>query len=525
MRRRILRAALAISLGLALAMLLLWTAARGPARAASDLHCVNQSGTGCDTACGGGCYDSVQSAINAAGWAHEIHIAGGVYTDPAGTVAVITKELRIFGGFDQSGAVHDPDLYRTTLDARWGGSVISITNAGDVLMEFLTFTHGDGSGNCGTNGCGGGVYAKDTHLHVGECVITDNVANASGTMGRGGGIYAYTGSGGIVEIWGNHIVSNTANTDSSSTSYSTGGGVYVRYATTTTLEANEILNNVGSSAGSGGEGGGIYLYGVTQADLLTNTIRGNEAAGHNFSGSGGGIYIFGFKAYLSGNLIDSNSAAPNWAGHGGGVYVSTQTEAHLTRNIIISNTCASAKSGFLAPGGGIYVASSDPVTLSNNLVARNTASSFGGGGGVYVDHLAPVGPVLIANNTVADNVNGGVQVNRNVTLTLTNNVIAGHTMGVTNKRPTSSTVLADTNLFSNTLDPITGTNGIREDPLLTADYRPHVGSPAIDAGLPIPWLTTDLDGNSRPEGSAYDIGAFEGEGVWWAVFLPLMVRD
>ncbi len=523
MRKRVIQAALAISLGLVLTGLLLWAAAMEPARAAPGVHCVNQSGTGCDAVCGGGCYGSVQAAIDAASWGNEIRIAGGTYTELLGTVAVITKELRIFGGFDQSCSNHDPVFNRTTFDARWGGSVISITSAGDVLMEFLTLTHGDGSGNCGTDGCGGGIYARDTILHVGDCVITDNVANTSGEMGRGGGIYAYTGSDGVVEIWGNRIVSNTANTNSSSQYYSTGGGIFVRYATTR-LETNEILNNTGSITGSGGEGGGIYLYGVAQADLLTNTIRGNEASGHKISGGGGGIYIFGFKAYLSDNLIDDNSAAPNWAGYGGGVYVSSQTEAHLTRNTIISNAAGPAVSGFSAPGGGVHVASSQPVTLSNNLIARNTASS--GGGGVHADHAwSPAGSVLMVNNTVADNVNGGVQIARNVALTLTNNVIAGHTVGVTNTWPASSTVLADTNLFSNTLDPITGANAIRKYPLLTADYRPHVGSPAIDAGRAIAWLTTDLDGNSRPQGSAYDVGAFEGDGVWWTLFLPLVLSE
>jgi hypothetical protein len=38
-------------------------------------------------------------------------------------------------------------------------------------------------------------------------------------------------------------------------------------------------------------------------------------------------------------------------------------------------------------------------------------------------------------------------------------------------------------------------------------------------------LTTDLEGHPRPEGSQYDMGAFEGEKVWWDVFLPLALRD
>jgi hypothetical protein len=84
-------------------------------------------------------------------------------------------------------------------------------------------------------------------------------------------------------------------------------------------------------------------------------------------------------------------------------------------------------------------------------------------------------------------------------------------------------VSADTNLFWNTSDPITGTNAILADPLLTTDYHLGSGSPAEDAGLTIPWLTVDLKGAVRPKGSKYDIGAFEG--VVEKVDLPLMLKS
>ena len=35
------------------------------------------------------------------------------------------------------------------------------------------------------------------------------------------------------------------------------------------------------------------------------------------------------------------------------------------------------------------------------------------------------------------------------------------------------------------------------------------GSPAIDAGITIPTLTTDARGSVRPQGTAYDSGAYE----------------
>jgi hypothetical protein len=46
------------------------------------------------------------------------------------------------------------------------------------------------------------------------------------------------------------------------------------------------------------------------------------------------------------------------------------------------------------------------------------------------------------------------------------------------------------------------------DPLRN-DYHLLSTSPAIDAGVTLPWIITDLDGSPRPRGAGYDIGAYE----------------
>ena len=58
-------------------------------------------------------------------------------------------------------------------------------------------------------------------------------------------------------------------------------------------------------------------------------------------------------------------------------------------------------------------------------------------------------------------------------------------------------------------------NTVSTDPLFVSvgtDYHLQSGSPLIDAGTTIASVTTDKDGVARPQGSAYDIGAYEVSG-------------
>ncbi len=504
--------ALATLLGVTLALALMWLGAATLVRADPNVRCVNQTGTGCGGVCGF-CYASIQAAIDTAVAGNEIRMAGSVYTSTAGTVAAITKELRIVGGYAPDLSSFDPGVYLTVLDAQWGGSVVSITDAGDVMLLNLTLTHGDGTGNCfSTLGCGGGIYVQDTILHVGHCVITNNVGSmVSG--GQGGGLYARDSG---VEIWGSVIVSNTASTDLSTTSGAHGGGIYVSGAHGASLRENQFLDNVGHVSAQG-RGGGIYLNGLTGVEVLTNTIRGNKATlGNATGGWGGGLDIEVCSGvYVAGNRIENNVTHPNsaYSGYGGGVYI-YGSDAHLARNTIIGN--------ITSQGGGVFIRSEQPVTLSNNLIALN--GPYGGGVQVTEYYTPSVSRAFLVNNTIADNGGSGVVASFYAVVTLTNNIVAGHATGLDTWTPFSGTISATTNLFWNTADPITGTNAVLANPLLTTDHHLLRGSPALNAGLTIPWLTTDLEGHPRPQDGKYDIGAFEGA-VGHQIYLPVVLRN
>jgi hypothetical protein len=68
---------------------------------------------------------------------------------------------------------------------------------------------------------------------------------------------------------------------------------------------------------------------------------------------------------------------------------------------------------------------------------------------------------------------------------------------------------------------IEGVDTIFGNPLLDPSYRLNFTSAAIDAGADS-GITTDIDGDLRPQGQGYDIGCDEYSGRW--VYLPVVTR-
>lgn len=522
MQKRCFTFLVAVIAGLALAFAFLWACAVTPglARPQGDLRFVRAGGSDAGNTCGAAATPcaTIQHAIDVASPGDEIQVAGGTYAR-AGTLAEITFGITLTGGYDPDFTVSDPGQYPTVLDAQGVDSVISVTNsASPVALSGLTLIHGDGTGNCGNVGCGGGIYVRNAVLSVENCVIRENAGSHSG-MGAGGGVYAINS---LLDVQRSQIVSNTAVTDAANVG-AWGGGVYV-YLGAALLGENEISDNVGHVAYSG-LGGGIFLTWVTHAEVLSNTISGNKGSLGDWRSDAGGIWIDHSTGILiSGNHIENNwtSGHPtNGAGFGGGLYL-WDTEATVTRNVITGNSAGT----WLAaqrPGGGVCIQGSQPVTLTNNLITHNSGS--GEGDGIFVGlGWGPAGLTRLVNNTIADNSQTGIVARWYANLSLTNNLIAGHSIGLATYTPFTGTITADTNLFWNTSDPLIGSNAIRQQPYLTQDYHLGAGSPALDAGLTIPWLSVDLDGEPRPQGSGYDLGAYEGETPRWYLFLPLVRR-
>lgn len=490
LQRRLL-CALALAAAGVLVLALVWLSAAPTAQADPGFRYVATTGTDGGNNCTNPADPcrTIQHAIDVSSPADEIRVAGGNYSR-VGTVAEISQGVSIVGGYAPGFGEHNPDVHRTVLDAGWGGAAISITNAGEVLLLHLTVTRGDGQGNCPDvwSGCGGGIYAVETGLHVGQCVISNNVGSST-EPAYGGGMYVSNRlHGAPVHIWGSQFLSNTA----SLADVGWGGGAFLETggpSAPSLVEGNLFQGNTGSSVGWG-QGGGLYLQ---------------------------------HYATVSGNLFQNNHASrgAGQVGQGGGLYLWNGWGITVQRNRFLNNTASGTGYGY---GGAVYGSSSVMLTMTNNLLAGNHASTAGGG--VWLNtwasyHIA----ATLVNNTLANNAAGaggeGMWLGSYVALTLTNNLISGHTVGVTNTAPASSTVSADTNLFWDTSDPIVGSNAVQQHPQLTTDYHIRPTSPAVDAGLALAWLTEDLDGDLRPQGDGIDLGAYEVA----MSYLPVALRN
>jgi hypothetical protein len=166
--------------------------------------------------------------------------------------------------------------------------------------------------------------------------------------------------------------------------------------------------------------------------------------------------------------------------------------------------------------------------FSNNIIARsgtNAILAFG-------SQPSPLFAEL-EHNTIVGGGGGAavsIPVNNHVTLSLTNNIIAGFPVGVENNSPPpASTVTARYTLFAPdvTNQGINAhfTNSLVGDPVFknpaADDYHIQFISAARDAGTAAVLATQDIDGDPRPIGSAPDIGADEYQGAVY-LFLPLM---
>jgi hypothetical protein len=232
--------------------------------------------------------------------------------------------------------------------------------------------------------------------------------------------------------------------------------------------------------GPGSYGGGIYIFNTHSVTIDDCTIKDNQ------SQLGGGISNWG-QLHMNRCTVSGNSATDL----GGGIH--NKGEMWLTNCTISGNHMTHDEAG----GGGIW--NDNNMTLVNCTIAYNSAgttlSSAGGGFMTISSGTVSFKNTLVANNTAGNSRYNNGYIEYPPITSLGYNLSGDDSCGF--DQPTD---LVNT-------DPLLGPLQDNGGPTFTQALL-H-GSPAIDKGGDPIAVVTDQRGVPRPQGPAFDIGAYE----------------
>jgi len=483
-------------------------------------------------ACSGAtpCFAAIQAAVDASDAGDEIRVAAGTYTgahtvsfDQPGRlfhftqVVFIDKSLSLLGGYTPTNwTIQDRVANATIVDTNQEGRGVTIYSVGyePVRIDGFTITGGDfnGLGNVGSgrhlcartgSDCGGGLYAFNVQLILQRCTISGDSAGTT-------------------------------------KNYSDGGGLHL-WSLTEGSRLEDLVVSGNSADSSGGQGGGILVKSGAGLTIVRSTVSGNTADG---GGAGMEMASVQFGPLIIEDSVFSDNVAPggyNDNEDGGALRarVSRTGPALILNRVTMDGNQAGRRGAaiFLRKDGS---GNTSEVTLTNLMLTNNSTTSDDEIGSVITITEGFGLDLHLAHVTAADNaapaflralaVEEGEQLSVNISNTIvysaTHAFVAAQDVGGVTLRHTNTLAfnVSELHHVEEGAPSIEALDTLYGNPALDSSHRLQSGSAAIDTGIDA-GVTTDIDGDFRPQGSGYDIGADEfavGVAPGQRTYLPIV---
>jgi parallel beta-helix repeat protein len=291
-------------------------------------------------------------------------------------------------------------------------------------------------------------------------------------------------------------------------------GLHFRNGKSIGAEGNtvQIVNNTFTGSGYGWApvniGGTNILVEGNKCDINGNTV-----------GTQGHCYYIGNGS----NITIRNNTARGMTGYG--IHVFDQRRSgdppgfeRLIKNVIIEGNMVSHSQ----QRSGIILAAYDHARIED-VIVRNNVAFNNPGAGIYIPGI--VSNVKIYNNTVFGNGDIALSI-YGTTRDVTNVEIKNNIFDLTNSKTPNAchvlngngntSIVLQNNLYwpkPVRLEKLSDSSPVIGDPRFVnpgeRDFHLLPGSAAIDKGIPLGEVSHDKDGIKRPQGAAFDLGAFE----------------
>jgi hypothetical protein len=299
-------------------------------------------------------------------------------------------------------------------------------------------------------------------------------------------------------------------TDASLTGWTEQNGVFIDSDHVEIVD--NYLYNLESAAISGDSVGAYVAYNriyhsemgivISGADWL---VEGNEVERLYNYGGGDSDYsrFFGDNHVIRGNFFHGTNFNEIGSAHVDCFQTFDNNGEHAYNITFDGNICYDFHQGFM--GEAAYYGNTSDLIFRNNIFAH---------GGAWGLCVLQIRNVTVLHNVFADIQYHGAGFRDGATGVVRNNIF--YNAGTNYWASEGGTVDGSYNLLYDTGGTIDANDFpddlVNLDPLLSDpandEYRPLPGSPAIDAGMNA-GVASDIEGTSRPQGTGFDIGAYE----------------